>query len=280
MSVLYFFYNDYLKLENISDVRKMKNRKYVRCIIFFIMCQYCLIPNLHFMWLHSLMIYKFLIDLKTFLQKWGDSSLSTDNNSNTNEPAFRIKLTIAIIIKAVFSLSVLIYNIFFLNTTYLITTWLYFLIINSYLDKILLTLAEKLQIEKLEGLEECFIKVFLGFLEIVITFVFLLWCLMSKMQLLMLVALYSNIYATVKDVVNPAISYFISEWMTIASYPKATVQELLDLDDVCAVCLCKMYVARKTNCNHFFHGKCLRNCIKQKPACPICNSQLLLPQEN
>lgn len=47
----------------------------------------------------------------------------------------------------------------------------------------------------------------------------------------------------------------------IESLPDATSVQLSEFDDVCAICYQKMRSAKITQCNHFFHGKCLRKWI-------------------
>lgn len=47
----------------------------------------------------------------------------------------------------------------------------------------------------------------------------------------------------------------------VESLPNATSVELSEFDDVCAICYQKMRTAKITNCNHYFHGECLRKWI-------------------
>ncbi|KAL4135689.1 hypothetical protein QTP88_007285 [Uroleucon formosanum] len=47
----------------------------------------------------------------------------------------------------------------------------------------------------------------------------------------------------------------------VESLPDATSVELSEFDDVCAICYQKMRTAKITNCNHYFHGECLRKWI-------------------
>lgn len=44
----------------------------------------------------------------------------------------------------------------------------------------------------------------------------------------------------------------------IECLPEATPEQLIELDDVCAICYQEMQSAKITKCQHFFHGVCLR----------------------
>jgi len=47
----------------------------------------------------------------------------------------------------------------------------------------------------------------------------------------------------------------------IESLAEATSIQLSELSDVCAICFENMVSAKITNCNHYFHGACLRKWI-------------------
>lgn len=46
--------------------------------------------------------------------------------------------------------------------------------------------------------------------------------------------------------------------------PEATSNQLANLDDVCSICHHNMVSAKITQCNHFFHGVCLRKWLHLK----------------
>ncbi|XP_060517096.1 protein TRC8 homolog [Cylas formicarius] len=51
----------------------------------------------------------------------------------------------------------------------------------------------------------------------------------------------------------------------------ATWLQLYDYDDVCAICYQPMENAKVTECNHLFHGICLRKWLNVKDRCPLCH---------
>ncbi|XP_060601154.1 E3 ubiquitin-protein ligase AMFR-like [Ruditapes philippinarum] len=57
-------------------------------------------------------------------------------------------------------------------------------------------------------------------------------------------------------------------------FSMATVEELNNNDDDCAVCWEKMETARKLPCGHLFHNSCLRSWLEQDTSCPTCRLSL------
>ncbi|XP_014237085.1 protein TRC8 homolog [Trichogramma pretiosum] len=57
----------------------------------------------------------------------------------------------------------------------------------------------------------------------------------------------------------------------INSLPSATRQQLIDLNDVCAICYQDMESAKITCCNHYFHSICLRKWLYVQDRCPLCH---------
>lgn len=68
----------------------------------------------------------------------------------------------------------------------------------------------------------------------------------------------------------------------INSLPIATVQQLQELNDVCAICFQEMNAAVITYCGHFFHGNCLRKWLYVQETCPMCHQTVrpTLPGQN
>ncbi|CAG4970801.1 unnamed protein product [Colias eurytheme] len=60
----------------------------------------------------------------------------------------------------------------------------------------------------------------------------------------------------------------------INSLREASVDQLDQLDDVCAICYQEMHSAKITRCNHFFHGVCLRKWLYVQDRCPLCHDIL------
>lgn len=60
----------------------------------------------------------------------------------------------------------------------------------------------------------------------------------------------------------------------INSLPEAKIEQLQRLDDVCAICYQEMQRAKITQCNHYFHGVCLRKWLYVQDRCPLCHDIL------
>ncbi|XP_041827735.1 RING finger protein 145 isoform X2 [Melanotaenia boesemani] len=57
----------------------------------------------------------------------------------------------------------------------------------------------------------------------------------------------------------------------INSLPKASAEQLQQLNDVCSICFQEMGSAVITYCGHFFHGNCLRKWLYVQETCPMCH---------
>ncbi|KAI1305785.1 Protein TRC8 -like protein [Halotydeus destructor] len=60
----------------------------------------------------------------------------------------------------------------------------------------------------------------------------------------------------------------------INSLPEASVEQLANFDDVCAICYQDLSSARITKCKHYFHGVCLRKWLYVQDICPLCHETL------
>ncbi|XP_058119054.1 protein TRC8 homolog isoform X2 [Anopheles coustani] len=61
----------------------------------------------------------------------------------------------------------------------------------------------------------------------------------------------------------------------ISSLPEATIAQLRQFDDVCAICYQDMTSAKITRCNHYFHGVCLRKWLYVQDRCPLCHEIIM-----
>lgn len=285
-----FYYNDALRA-------KLEERKLARVAVYLLMAQNCLMPSQSFAWLHSLLAYKFLLDIGTSIKHEVEKRRQGfaqgapppqatpvvpvgDNQDPAPEAAprslarpLRVLITLS---KGTFAAAILFYQTFYLNFWYVCTTLIYFALTRSCMSRPLTRLLESAQLDGLEGLDQYYVVGLLGVLEVLFAGFFMLWTLIQHQQFLMLVALYTNIYTGGKDVINNAVSSMFAEWSLLAHFNRATTAEIEELDDVCAVCLSAMRKARKTPCGHYFHGHCLRRCLKEKVSCPICNFKFKL----
>ena len=159
-----------------------------------------------------------------------------------------------------------------ISVPFLLVTGVYFILARHYVEEALIKLVESLQLEVFEGLEQYYVSGFLGVMEILLALSFMVWSLVIRRHMLMFLALYTNIYQRGQEIVSSTLNVALVEWTQLSQLERATKSELSDYDDVCAVCLCPMRSARKTPCGHFFHGHCLRRCLKVRHSCPLCNA--------
>lgn len=102
------------------------------------------------------------------------------------------------------------------------------------------------------------------------------WLFTSSTPIILItVAFYVNVYMCLSDF-DKHLKLLMDERRSLMRFREATKQELLDYDDVCAVCLIDMKRgARITPCHHIFHVECLRSCLQLvDPRCPLCKKPL------
>ena len=269
-----------------SNERKKRNRKILRLAIFFLMVQSTVTPDSKLMWVHSLMAFEFLLDCYKVIFKQtqtpGNQGATNDNANNNTGLAgyFAIYLdNIYLIGKGVLAANILFYQCFYLNKLYFVVTLIYFLLIQKACERPLIRLLEFLQLDFFEGMEQYIVKGVLAFTEILMCFVFTIAVLFLQKQLLMLVALYTNIYSSIQEFARDYIPEAFATWASMAQFSRATREELdaQDDEDVCPICLSAMRTsARKTRCGHLFHGQCIRRALKEKPFCPLCATNIVV----
>ena len=256
-----------------SAQRRTRNRRVVRTAVMFLMMQFCMVPTHYLVWLHSLLSYTFLVEAFTTVYQQFNSARSNVTNSNdTNDAELRAIRTA----KTFLALFLLYRQLHTLKISYTVLSVIYFVCTHRYFEKELTLLLEYLQLDILEGLEQYYVQGGLGVIEVGFAVFFMLWTLTVQKHFLMLTALYTNVYTGSRDILSTIITAAFEEWSMLAQFSRATREELSKLDDVCAVCLSPMKTARKTPCHHIFHGPCLKRCILQKPACPICKTKIEL----
>ncbi len=172
--------------------------------------------------------------------------------------------------KVLICAGVLYHQLLHVSLWYILATLTYFLLSQNVLHRPVTLTLEWLQLDYFEGLEQYYVTGFLGLVEIFYSVVFMILCLLQAHQFLMLVALYTNVYSCTRELIYSSENSAFAEWTVLAHFDKATQKELRELNDVCAICLSEMWSARKTPCQHFFHGRCLRKCLRERAACPMC----------
>lgn len=153
-----------------------------------------------------------------------------------------------------------------------IATLLYFLLTNKSCLSAIQQRVEDKNIEVMEGLEKYYTEGIVQLSEVVLTMITMIA--QPYMCLMYIPIIYSIIY---KPLVNfrMNVKKIQMESLCLSNFDRASDEEISSYDDVCAICLSGMSHARITPCKHIFHGKCLKDCLKKKPQCPLCNTDIL-----
>jgi len=265
------------------EPEKRRNRKLIRAAIVLLMVQHCVASINHFVSLHSVLAYIFTRDVVSFVtSQVHDPTVFTllddDSRQQANGQTVNRREVLVMVIMQAFKCSVIVtvvyHQLFCVRVQYLLVTSLYFLLTSRLLETTVTTALEAAELDVFEGLEKYYVRCVLGLLDISFALTFMVWTLLRRTQILMFIALYTNVYSGGRELLATSVVTAYAEWSALAHFRRATSDELANLDDVCAICLHPMATARRTPCRHFFHGRCLRRCLKQKAACPLCNKRM------
>lgn len=272
----------FLKMGNISTLMNQ--------MIFFTACDIVFCPEDRLTCLYSLMFYNVIAYCVAYVQQlltkedWSPYvHISKSTNvkhlaMTTTKIVLELTKAVTFIITVVFML--LVFGLeqglehYRPSWWYIFVTGLYYMLTEKTFSKNFHSFLELLNLEILEGLEKLWapviikgvICIFAGLLALPLIFV-------GKLQFAV-ITLYVNVYLCYKDLKSSALTELQSECASLAKFRYATNQEVKDVDDVCAVCLQPMRFARITPCHHMFHGDCLRLCLKESTACPMCKQEI------
>lgn len=148
----------------------------------------------------------------------------------------------------------------------------FFLISDIQIQAIVRSAVQNQNIEIMEGLEEYYTVGLLQLAEL--SFTLVACYLFSSASLILLPLVYFSVYQPI-SLFQEQSRRIRSESLCLSNFEIATQHDLDNYDDVCAICLSGMSHARVTPCKHIFHGKCLKDCLRKKAQCPMCNAQVL-----
>nr|CAD7197262.1 unnamed protein product [Timema douglasi] len=161
------------------------------------------------------------------------------------------------------------------TAAYTILTWLYYMATEKVFVDCFPDLLSVLQLDALESLETLWSPVILRVFTLAMSALFVApLAAMVQCYRLVGVAIYVNLHLGFKELRLNALRVLNAERALVGRYRYATMEELGEFDDVCAVCLSPMRLARITPCHHLFHGDCLRQCLKTSDNCPMCKREL------
>lgn len=271
----------YIRLSNIFT---MSNQ-----LVFFMLCDRLLVPEQKVTSLYSLMFYNVIAYcisyIKELIEKedWSPYVNMTDHSNIKHLAMSATKIVlewtkaVTFIITVVFML--LVFGLeqgldnYRPTAFYTIFTWLYYMATEKVLVELIIGVSKFLQLPAFESLEALWITVGLKVFTIVISLLLTLPLLFMNLYRLAFASLYLNVHLRYKEMNMNCLKELNMERAVLGQYRYATAEELAEFDDICAVCLSSMQVARITPCHHLFHGECLRQCLKASNKCPICKRE-------
>lgn len=160
---------------------------------------------------------------------------------------------------------------------YIAITVLYFTLTERSCQEKIPSILIRLKWDMFESLENLWTPVLVRVTSALASgFMILLVFLCSEENLILIsAASFINVYMNIKDM-DHYWQALMKEKSNLDKFRYASMQELTNNDDVCAICLQSMACARVTPCHHMFHGDCLRLCLKERPTCPMCKYDLEL----
>lgn len=154
-------------------------------------------------------------------------------------------------------------------------TALYYLATEKMFADSFPTLLSYFQIPHLENLETLWAPVLLSSTSQLLSLGFAGMLFWRGLYRGAIIAIYLNVYLNYKKLTSGSLKVLNREKALISPFRYATKSELDEFEDVCAVCLNDMELARITPCHHIFHTDCLRQCLLTCDKCPVCKRELI-----
>lgn len=156
---------------------------------------------------------------------------------------------------------------------YTVVTWVYYMCTEKVFVEMFPTLLTFLKLERLEALENLYAPVILRFYTILTSGILVVCLVLLGHIKFAFISFYMNVFLRTKDAVMNCYRDLKNEQAVLAQFRYATMEELKEWDDICAVCLSSMTRARVTPCHHLFHSDCLRLCLNASQNCPMCKQE-------
>ncbi|PSN33247.1 hypothetical protein C0J52_23045 [Blattella germanica] len=262
----------------------------VNQMVFFMLCDKVLVPDQKVTCLYSLMFYNVIAYCVSYIKEliekedWSPYVTMAEHSNIKHLAMSATKIVlewtkaVTFIITVVFML--LVFGLeqglenYHPTSLYTVITWIYYMATEKVFVDIFPSILLFLQLDILESLELLWAPVLLRTFTITITFLFAIPLFLYGQYRLLFIVVYMNVYLRSKEMALNSWKVLNNERTVLNQYRYATNDELAAFDDVCAVCLSPMRLARITPCHHIFHGDCLRQCLKASDNCPICKREL------
>nr|CAD7449325.1 unnamed protein product [Timema bartmani] len=260
-------------------------------ILFFMLCDKVLVPDQRVTCLYSLMFYNVIAYCVSYIKEliekenWSPYVPMTEHSNMKHLAMSATKIVLEWTKAVTFIMTVVFMLLVFgleqglqhysPTAAYTVLTWLYYMATERVFVDSFPNLLSVLQLDALESLETLWSPVILRVFTLTMSALFVApLAAMGQCYRLIGVATYVNLHLGFKELRLNALKVLNAERAVVGKYRYATLEELGEFDDVCAVCLSPMRLARITPCHHLFHGDCLRQCLKTSDNCPMCKREL------
>lgn len=156
------------------------------------------------------------------------------------------------------------------SISYAFLTFTYYLCTEKIFTEIFVIAIQYFAFEIFDDMEYLYIPLALNIYTTTLSIFIHLYLLTTKFVTFALISFYFTIYIRSKDLYYNYWKIIKLSQKTFENFRNANQKEIDDYDDICAVCLNKMSKAKITPCNHFFHPRCLKECLKNSFFCPLC----------
>lgn len=156
---------------------------------------------------------------------------------------------------------------------YTFVTWTYYMCTEKVFVQFFTPLLIFMRLPCLEALENLYAPVILRCYTVSLSVILSAVLLLYGQFRFTLLACYLTVYLVLKECTKTCLKQLQHEQMVLGRFRKATLEEIENCDDVCAVCLSSMQRARVTPCHHMFHAECLRQLLNTSHNCPICKRE-------
>lgn len=158
---------------------------------------------------------------------------------------------------------------------YSILTFSYYLCTEKIFLDVLPALVETLNIDCLENLEHLYIPLIMNIYTILAGITIGSYNIVMNYTTFAAFSMYFIIYLRMKDLYFNQWKPLLAEKKAYRSFRVATRLDIQNWADICAVCLNSMSRARITPCNHLFHPRCLKQCLRTSFYCPLCKQHFM-----
>lgn len=160
------------------------------------------------------------------------------------------------------------------NTIYSAVTFLYYICTENVFIDIFPKILTHFDVQRFEGLEGLYGPVILNCFALSLSIILSTFLYMQNYTRLATFIFYHAIILNYKGAKSKCWQKLKEEKDILKMFQLASKKEIVEWNDICAICLQPLERARVTRCSHLFHAECLRKCCKISNLCPLCKADL------